>query len=137
MFFFSNLILGFKREKSTVFIYYFFLPHQKKDDGWHFSRFTLICFICNTQHVCVRIFFLFHSQLFTGFFPHTKKKQIQLVNHWLFHSLEIGRNCYKLFTLNNSFATSSRHEIYALHTMELHIVVSSLSHVPFFIFIYW
>lgn len=71
--FFSNLILGFKREKSTVFIYYFFLPHQKKDDGWHFSRFTLICFICNTQHVCVRIFFYFIHSCSQGFF-HTQKK---------------------------------------------------------------
>lgn len=71
--FFSNLILGFKREKSTAFIY-FFLPHQKKDDGWHFSRFTLICFICNTQHVCVRIFFYISFTVVHRVFSTHKKK---------------------------------------------------------------
>lgn len=137
MFFFQIWFWVLSAKKALFLSIISFCPTKKKTMvdilvGLHLFVSSAILSMC----VCV-FFFISFTVVHRVFSTHKKKKQIQLVNHWLFHSLEIGRNCYKLFTLNNSFATSSRHEIYALHTMELHIVVSSLSHVPFFIFIYW
>lgn len=126
---------GLRAKKKHCFYLFLFAP-PKKGDGWHFSRFTLFRFICNIQRSSFLSCFLslsisislsftvVHRVFFHNFFF-----LFQLVNHWF----EIGRNCFKIFTLNNSLATSSRHEIYALQTIELHIVVSSLSHVPFVI----